>query len=682
MDSLQFSRRVTQVYLNALSGPFGKAENADDFQARVMDPALIKKVYDNMSKMEKAALLRIFLAAGTAPFEWKGLSRYTLNQNSESEGTDGPVPALPASELQVGLIYLRQKGVLFTFRKTWGEHVYVIPSDTAANWFQHIIDEFAGGTRNVLAAESAITTEHEAKRGLVFEVFHLLTFAARHELALTQKGTMHKRFVQKLAEKIQLDSRILSGLGFQYAYQDAYPASVAVVLDTALRAGLLTQSPDRFTLQTEELHRWLLRPVSEHQTELYRQFADLYRPAEIHLQLAALLLEMRAAGEWFPLVTVIHILQRLGVVHDSSSSDTEEHIDVLIKSWILPLTELGFAHLGKDSEQGWVFRWAIQTLIHPTLVEEDIEFPLDPRTEGIFVQPDFEVIVPPTVPLSIRWELECFTEPLRTDQVMVYRITKDSVFQAFEQGRSAEELEAFLNKNALYGVPDHVSLILEEWKQQWGRVYFSEVTLLRCRDERTASELVAQAALSKYIVAPIGPRDFIVHKDKMPELTSYLEKAGLHPRKGLVDPQGENTEGLYPKYDEQAALRNEEADAEERKPKGIVYSKTSVQYYDVETKLPGLEEAYPQLQEIPALWLQEFRTYHGSTKKEILAQAVSFRAIVKLREGEVEGTFIPLAIQDQRSGWSVSGYRAGSLVSLNADEIQELMLILPGVNEK
>ncbi|QHW34384.1 hypothetical protein GZH47_28715 [Paenibacillus rhizovicinus] len=86
--------------------------------------------------------------------------------------------------------------------------------------------------------------------------------------------------------------------------------------------------------------------------------------------------------------------------------------------------------------------------------------------------------------------------------------------------------------------------------------------------------------------------------------------------------------------------------------------------------------------DIPSMWLKQFRTYHLSTRREMMEQALSWRTTVKLNcEGAIT-LFIPERIVEEDNRWAVSGYlqlnqHSQGAVKLYPNMWEEMMLVLP-----
>lgn len=88
----------------------------------------------------------------------------------------------------------------------------------------------------------------------------------------------------------------------------------------------------------------------------------------------------------------------------------------------------------------------VEDLNAPAPVEKQIL--QDSSLQSFIVQPDFEVLVPPEVPYTIRWTLGGCAELLHSDDLWSFRLTRERLEHAAEQGLPPE--------TAIYGwLPMH-----------------------------------------------------------------------------------------------------------------------------------------------------------------------------------------------------------------------------------
>lgn len=631
-----------------------KVEQGFELEACLTSPQILKSTYEKLDKLEKRLLRMLVLQIGYVPFSWS-----QLEQSGKSQ--------FLGSELKLGLIRLRQKGIVFTLRKTWGEHIYFIPKDLFAIWQQMVMPALTDHVTTTVIDAAAVEPLDDPKRGMSSHIFQLMTYIAKNGLKLTQKGLLHKRDILKLEALLDVQAKDFQHLDLTYNGQQLLSPALAIIYDTALRLELIKQEAVQVSMNIEQLSWWLAQDEHNMQQQLYDMWVQQQAPREIWLQHASSAMELLPRGQWISVEQLLIFLSKQGLDLSATSLETMQRL--FDDQWLKPLSGLGWIERGTYNNQ-LTMRW------NEEIVGED----------SFYIQPDFEIIVPPSVPYTLQWELACMAEFLQADRITRYRVTKQSIQAACEQGRTSESIINFLQKHAKFELPDHVKRSVEQWVDDYGKVFVSEILLLRCKDQSTAQQIKNHPQCASYIRTFIGEKEFLVESRNQQALLEQLEQAGFTPRKQL---EGVGQAMQYPMFDESipsSPQLNHSIDRNESK--GVLYSSHSLQYYDWEHKLPQLEDVYPNLKELPPMWLSECRVYHTSTRKEMIERAIELQVYVKLKRSGVEQYFIPSLIQAlNQQSWKVRGklltasVSQSDEISLSPDDWQEMQLILPGIND-
>lgn len=97
-----------------------------------------------------------------------------------------------------------------------------------------------------------------------------------------------------------------------------------------------------------------------------------------------------------------------------------------------------------------------------------------------------------------------------------------------------------------------------------------------------------------------------------------------------------------------------------------------------------IERFLPALDQVPLSWLQQLRSYHHSTRLEILEKALSWQTPVQLSIDEAVVAFVPAKLERLEGGWTVTGilredhtYRE---VCLTPEMWQGMKLVVPGAS--
>lgn len=616
---------------------------------------------------------------------------------------------LPSAYIRALLPRLQRAGLIAVFRKTWGERIYSVPSDIYEVVVERMLDraiQASSESAPVLRDASCLQplADHEsieAGEGLTAAVFQLLIRAAKDGLPMTAKGLLHKKTLQRIEQELKLQESLLGAFKLvSNVGVDSMSITASITLDAALRLGLLRKARGGYELANEIVGEWLRKSITEWRRAWFQIAVEQYMPA--HASIKHLLVGLAAVGQdgdWTCADHVSDLLQRQQWYTNTERLEADSS-DVL-RAWIRAAHAIGICDAGEDSAGRIWYRW-LAPLASP---EQLIQKP----NEGLFVQPDFEIMVPPNSSLLMRWELEMIAERGASTPMLTYRLTRSACQQAIEHGRNLEWQIQFLEQHALTGVPDHVKEAILQWASQYGHVHFAEVMLLRARDS-ASSAIIAQEVASNPdagLIA-IGPLDYIVERSRLDRLRSKLEQLGLTPLKKVVSTSEQETEKpLLPVYWQPAqevklsgAKGDVELDGESQNgssAKGKVYSPSALQYYEMDTTLLE-DDVLAQFRQLPTMWTNSVRSYHASTMRELVDSAIRCKLPMLVKDHFLgEMTVLPLSSKDARSdasnlsgdqptSWSVSVERVGEQgvesIILMADTWDGVRVLLPGWMER
>ncbi|MCD1257924.1 helicase-associated domain-containing protein [Paenibacillus athensensis] len=526
-------------------------------------------------------------------------------------------------------------------------------------------------------------------RGMAQQLFHLLAEFDRLDVPLTAKGAPHKKALARLAERHALPAEPLAGCGLSHAFSDACGLGLAVLLDAAMRLGLLGRAAGRLVLRPAALGAWLSRPYAEQMGRLYGLWRAVQAPQPVWQQHAIALLERAGGAGWQPAAALGGWLAAYAA---EPGADEAELVRGVRERWLTPLHALGWLELAQDSAGALWYRWkigqepssAVPKPLQPAL--SDLDSPLSSAFDfaataadaadipadaacRLYVQPDFELLLPPGVPLSVEWQIAAMAELQHSDELRVYRLTQEAFHRACERGGSAEAALALLARwnRAGQALPEAVERALREWGEQYGKVRFQEVTLLVCDSPEMATALAASERCRPYLDEAVGERHFIVSRTALPALHKQLRLMGWTPGAASPPPSAQA-------MDEEKSMEAELLD-------GWVYGRDAAALYEVDGQFDGPADLYPQLPDIPVSWLKESRSYHGSTRKELIRRAIEWQSWLKVRRAGEERLITPRALLESREGWLLVGGSCDGEVRLNGEEWSELQLVLPGINE-
>jgi hypothetical protein len=629
--------------------------------------ATMESIYNQLSVRERKVLHILLTSIGCEPFD--GAKLETL-----------AAPAMSGAEAKVGFIQLLQKGLLYAFRKSWGEYVYVMAYEGLALWQRILFEDEAEMLRlpNEDNTAQDVHVTEEGGLGLAHAVFHSLVYFDQNEIKLTKNGTLHKRQLQKWIELLPLQKEKLEGCGIKYAYADIYPASIAVALDMMTRIQLLDQKGEELTLSKENVRVWLMLSEAEQSIRLYGFWKRVAFPKEVWLQHAVLLLERQPHDVWIRAEGILQWLRKYGILAKAAVTDNEALLRMLEDQWVQPLIAFGWLEKGSDDslkQLSTLYRWKSQPLS-----------PMVSSTENeqlLYVQPDFEVLVPPNVSFAVRWELSAIADYYESDPMSLYKLSKESMQRGLERGHNLDQTLTFLEQHAAYGVPDNVKLTLEQWAKPFGKARLIQALLLRCEDAGVANTIHKIAGAAECLEELIGDRTWIVRGEQLQRLTVLLDKAGWMPGKlAVIDSLSSNDSNTQKQRTNGSTnMGNGDLSSNE---KGFIYSRQSYIYFEMEQRLPSIQDVYPDIKKVPASWMKEYRTYHPSTRREIVEKAMEWKTAIQLRQNGSDYIVAPRKLLETRGTWTMTGLEESNRqeVCLMAEDWQEMKIVLPGIDEK
>jgi hypothetical protein len=145
----------------------------------------------------------------------------------------------------------------------------------------------------------------------------------------------------------------------------------------------------------------------------------------------------------------------------------------------------------------------------------------------VFVQPNFEVIVPKEVAPEALLLFAQSCELVRSDTVMTFVFTQESVQRAALEGLSAADITQGAARFSAHGVPDNVIRSINDWASSSGRVTVESLCLIEVDDSALIERVVA--SLGK-LARQVGPKALVASNKDAKAVTAALEKHGLKPR--------------------------------------------------------------------------------------------------------------------------------------------------------
>ena len=410
---------------------------------------------------------------------------------------------------------------------------YIVPADLRDT----LIDRSMRHMSDQLSIARPLDGADEAD-SLTFirDIFSFLNGLRREPARLTDRGTLYKKAMELVVARLE------SKEDFTSSTAQMYPDRLDLLIGYTRSRRLLYEEEERFR-SSSAFEQWLHLPASEKADDL---LAFWYA---------------RNHGLSWRTASLIGVLQ---VCVDMPALDLDALIDLTLvctpgiprqeaelahnRQWVTDaLRELAWIGLVRmcRSDQGEAVGVVITPMGRSTLGnrawdEEGL------WTDRFLVQPTFEIIAPRTLGLVIRGELERFADLVSVDVTLTYRITKDTVYRAGDEGMSGEAVIVFLERHSEKSLPQNVEYSVREWGQSYGQVYFMDVFLLRVVNEETATHIKAHRDLAPFIRGQVAPDALMVERHQYRDLMEALRKAGFMPKSQVVGMEPERESGHFP----------------------------------------------------------------------------------------------------------------------------------------
>jgi hypothetical protein len=152
-----------------------------------------------------------------------------------------------------------------------------------------------------------------------------------------------------------------------------------------------------------------------------------------------------------------------------------------------------------------------------------------PAVSEFVVQADLTAVIPGEPAPAVRAELDLMADVESKGAATVYRFTEQSLRRAFDQGRTAPEILAFLEQRATRGVPQPLTYLVNDLGRRFGNVRVGAVaTYVRSDDPALLAEVLQARATAKLKLRSLAPT-VLVTATAAATVTATLQAAGFLP---------------------------------------------------------------------------------------------------------------------------------------------------------
>jgi hypothetical protein len=644
---------------------------ADELRAE--SASRVADVYAGLPGYAVEVLNAMLLSCGPTPWEEERLVAELRLQ-----------ARLSGSEVRTGLARLGEAGIAYAIRRAWGEQWWVLPSDLYAVLIQYAYpgeptDE-RWQTSEVLPLMDETGQFIAAPVPFERTFMYGLSILARSDAALTSKGVLAKKAIDKLSVLFESVEASLQPFALQRNLAGHYPLGVAVFLEAAHACGLFEIREQRFAMREQCLRSWLRNPnralaLQDWLTGRLMEIAGPYSsPCSDILCMRG---QQGDAGWHSESALTMAEERRLGMRQSSRKAADWQKQSRWAGAWLDLFYAFGWLEVGQpagaEPSGERLYRWKSRA---------------EERDAELIIQPSGELIAGPGCGFVCRWELELIAERKLDGELTQYALTPRALANALELGRSRTSIADFLvAASGLEQLPPSIVMIVDQWTSGAGQFEFVQATLLRCGSPERADWLADHPEAGSYVIQRLGPSEFVVDGEQISKLRKLLQQAGYPPRKGVSESFCREENESEPAYPEYRLSAGSSADEPEISPgsigtEGLFIGDPASLRHCALSEAPVPERLLASdWQSVPQMWSNQLREYHLSTRKELLQKAIALETSVRMKSAGELKTFIPERLDQRGNDWAVVGlWREGATgeeARLSPDMWDEMGLALP-----
>lgn len=625
-ESLEYLSETTQqAILVEQTKRFG-LEHEADLASRLLDPQFLGRAWEQAGELERTVIQLFVTRATRGFFSKRSWERETAKEHRH---------------LSVALTKLRRLGLILTVRKMWSEIGYFMPQEVREQMTVYLLPE---ASEAFVSVSKTLPYYIAAGRGIHLDLFGLLVFIRDNQVPVTQKGTVHRRMSQKMMSLISLSDEQVKGLVLAPLDQEAREGlALTVVLDLALRLGLVQMNDRRLVIQPYQIQRWLAQPPLKRWEQLYAFITEHYLPHGGWWDAFAEVMKRVPLDQWCFLDKQLSMLEKAGLALP------EEAKSLVLEQWLHVLTGLGWIQLGMDDEQQIFWKW--NSL--PRLTDE----------EGWFVDPAGSITIPPLVPLRDVWEISKICQ-LQFDGPLIRGELQARMLQTYlAAGGTEERIMDILRSACAHPLPEALAEVISQWARTARQIQLEPCFRVRTAHSGFIEEWREIPDFHPFLTQVISPTDFLISPDQEAALLATLRQFGyeaqvLTPAATLPENAGVQAE---------PATRN-----------GLFLIERPWDGYAVENTFPEQLEGMPEIGSLPKMWTQHFQSYHPQSLRDLFKRAAELHLEVEFQQkGKDRLLGKPIEVRVEMGYWMVTMELKTGKHRYRLDDFDRVRIVVP-----
>ena len=345
-------------------------------------------------------------------------------------------------------------------------------------------------------------------------VYHLLCVLRRHPGKQTQRGEIHRKIFERWKDR--------------FCQHPPNEQQFQFIINFCIQKQLILFKKERYR-PSQSANQWFSQGNEVMQWDLFNFYmqSNVYSNAECQKLLILLFLigsnhNKEKSMPVFLLSSLENQYKNWKRLHHS-----EEEISLsLFRENLRWLVFLGILQSDNpDTMENFSFtRQGLEFLTGASFPNHEAKV-----KDSCLLQPNFQLLVPPTYDLSLLWKLDEICEFQHHDVLTEFQITQASVLFGLRAGWKKEQIKQIFSELTENRVPDNVQYNISEWCERYGQVSFRRVFILECKTPALADEIVHIPGLENYLKNRIGDRYYAVDIQSSREIYQKLLTSGYEP---------------------------------------------------------------------------------------------------------------------------------------------------------
>jgi hypothetical protein len=361
---------------------------------------------------------------------------------------------------------------------------------------------------------------------MVRDTMVFLNFVAKEDVRITKDGKIVKRTQQQLLSLFEIKEEALGDVSWRFGYGRRfhdYPDRFALIYDYCYQRGLIEETADGCLRVKPAVEAWKAQAEKERLHDIFRYWRLLYRRPIPRLKLCVATLAQAAKHDWVHVASMNRLLTPY--VNDYYFDKAPSVMEQRIYNMLVHQGMLAHGQLADGTPVIRVTALGREILLQEEVTVEDV-VPQEAERMPVIIQPNFDVLVPLETYESIGWELDEVTDLIRVDTMRVQRMTKGSVFRAFEQGWTGETVIEFFREESGGMLPGNVERMIQQWAAEFGAVKMYQAVVVECKEERMATDLKSMQSVAKHVRLELTPTHFLIDGAGVEAVQTALKQMG------------------------------------------------------------------------------------------------------------------------------------------------------------